>query len=137
MIVFNALVLAFALFTNQLHALPEPAAVFMQPHPHQVSFVIPETTPPYGKVLPPSSFSSSSSRSWEWTHWLTDAKSLCKSLLGKTHRTSHKTKSKTNEEERNVRRFENDIVLRVNISSLADRIAINELAEVFPSLLKC
>jgi hypothetical protein len=34
------------------------------------------------------------------------------------------------EEERNVMRFDNDIVLRVNVTSIDDRIAITELAEV-------
>ena len=36
-------------------------------------------------------------------------------------------------DERNVGRFDNDIVLRVNVTSLADRITITELAEVTPS----
>lgn len=38
------------------------------------------------------------------------------------------------QDERNVHRFNNDIVLRVNVTSLADRITITELAEVNPNL---
>lgn len=34
------------------------------------------------------------------------------------------------EDDRNVGRFDNDIVLRVNVTSLDDRMAIAELAEV-------
>jgi hypothetical protein len=35
------------------------------------------------------------------------------------------------EDDRNVGRFDNDIVLRVNVTSLEDRMAITELAEVY------
>jgi hypothetical protein len=34
------------------------------------------------------------------------------------------------EDDRKVGRFDNDIVLRVNVTSLEDRMAITELAEV-------
>ena len=109
-------------------ALPEPATLFQHQHPNQVGFVIPPNpSPPYGKSLPSSTFSANS-RQWDWKHWLTDAKSAFKSLVGKP--ASTRTKPKHGEDDRNVGRFDNDIVLRINITSLADRIAITELAEV-------
>jgi hypothetical protein len=112
--------------------LPEPAAAgFQQQHPHQVGFLLPpNVSPPYGKSLPPTS-SPPSCRTWDWKHWLVDAKSTFKNIFGKT--SSSRTKiggSGYDEDERNVVRFDNDIVLRLNVSSLSDRIAITELAEV-------
>jgi hypothetical protein len=110
-------------------ALPEPAAVFQQQHPHQVGFVIPPPpSPPYGKSLPASTYSSS--RTWGWTQWLTDARDSFKTLFGSNSKSRHTP----DDPDGNSRRatFDNDIVLRVNVSSLSDRIAITELANVYP-----
>jgi hypothetical protein len=130
-IVYIKTLLILFYYSLTITALPEPAA-FIQQHPHQVGFVIPPNpSPPYGKSLPPSHHSSTSLRTWEWSHWLTDAKSVFKSLFGKADKSSqHHYSGNPDEEERNVGRFDNDIVLRVNVSSLADRITITELAEV-------
>ena len=118
----------FAVFT---FALPEPSTQFQHQNPHQVGFVIPPAqSPPYGKALPASTYSYPS-RQWNWKHWLVDAKSAFKSLLGKPVRPS-RPKQKPDEDERNVGRFDNDIVLRVNVTSFTDRITIAELAEVLP-----
>ena len=132
MLLFTLLVFLFSL-TCTVSALPEPATLFHNhQNPHQVGFVIPPNpSPPYGKSLPPSSYSSSSSRNWEWTHWLTDAKSVFKSLFGSK---SSSSRVHMDQDERNVGRFNNDIVLRVNVTSLADRITITELAEVHPNV---
>ena len=130
---FSGLLLFVILsLTCFVSALPEPATLFPNhQNPHQVGFVIPPNpSPPYGKSLPPSSYSSSSLRNWEWTHWLTDAKSVFKSLFGSK---SSSSRIYMDPDQRNVGRFDNDIVLRVNVTSLADRITITELAEVTPS----
>lgn len=115
-------------------ALPEPANPFLQQNQQQVGFVIPpQPSVPYGKSLPPSS--PSYSRTWGWTHWLADAKSIIKSLLGSkparsSRRPSRPNRKLSDDDDRNVVRFDNDIVLRINVSSLADCIGIAELAEV-------
>jgi len=131
MLLFTLLVFILSLICT-VSALPEPATLFLNhQNPHQVGFVIPPNpSPPYGKSLPASSYSSSSSRNWEWTHWLTDAKSVFKSLFG----SKSSSRVHMDQDERYVGRFDNDIVLRVNITSLADRIAITELAEVPPNV---
>jgi hypothetical protein len=122
-------------------ALPDPA-LFQQQHPHQVGFPLPPPqSPPYGKSLPASSLSPA--RHWTWTSWLTDARQTLKGLLGiskhqhkKQKHTKQQPKQQQNsrlghdEDERKVGRFDNDIVLRVNVTSLEDRIIINELADV-------
>lgn len=116
------------LFIYSVSALPEPAATrgFQQRHPHQVGFVIPpNAAPPYGKSLPES---SSYSRTWSWTQWILDAKTTLKCIFGKPGK--HQPRPPIEEEERNMSKFENDIVLRVNVTSLSDRTAITELAEV-------
>jgi hypothetical protein len=111
-----------------ISALPEPAAVFQQQHHHQVGFLLPPNiSPPYGKSLPASS-PPPSCRTWHWTQWLIDAKSTLKSIFGRPG----KFPGESDDDDRNVVRFDNDIVLRLNISSLSDRITITELAEVLP-----
>lgn len=121
----------FLAFIASVSARPEPATLFQNQHPHQVGFVIPPSpSPPYGKALPASS-SLSSSRHWEWTHWLQDAKHALKSIFGKPSK-HHKSRPGNAEDERNVSRFDDDIVLRVNITSLADRKDIIAIAEVSP-----
>jgi hypothetical protein len=117
-------------------ALPEPAAAaFQQRHPHQVGFLLPpNVSPPYGKSLPPTC-PPPSYRTWDWTHWLVDAKSTFKSIFGKHSNSRTRIGGSgfhSEDDERNVVRFDNDIVLRLNVSSLSDRIAITELAEVQP-----
>ena len=125
---FLILLLAFIALVS---ARPEPAALFQHQHPHQVGFVIPPSpSPPYGKALPASS-SLSSSRHWEWTHWLQDAKQTFKSIFGRPSK-HHKARPGNADDERNVSRFDDDIVLRVNITSLADRKDIIAIAEVSP-----
>ena len=132
MLFSTVLVLVILSFICSVSALPEPATLFLNnQNPHHVGFVIPPNpSPPYGKSLPPSSYSSSSLRNWEWTHWLTDAKSVFKSLFGSK---SSSSRIYMDQDERNVGRFDNDIVLRVNVTSLDDRITITELAEVTPN----
>lgn len=136
----TSLILVLLSSTVPVTALPEPLLFLHQQNPHQVGFPIPPPiSPPYGKSLPPSSTSSSSSshslRTWEWTHFLTDAKLAVKSLFGQKsyHRGGGHRNGKADygdNKERNVGRFDNDVVLRVNVSSLSDRIAITQLAEV-------
>jgi hypothetical protein len=130
---YNTLLLS--LLSTAAIALPEPANPFLQQNQQQVGFVIPpRPSTPYGKSLPPSS--PSYSRTWGWTQWLTDAKSVIKYLVGaKPTRSSHRSSSRparkaSDDDERNVVRFDNDVVLRINVSSLADCISITELAEV-------
>lgn len=119
--------------TFSVSARPEPATLFQHQHPHQVGFVIPAApSPPYGKSLPATS-SLSSSRHWDWTHWLNDAKSAFKSVFGKQSKRPCSSRPGHADDERNVSRFDDDIVLRVNITSLADRKEITALAEVHRS----
>jgi hypothetical protein len=108
-------------------ALPEPALFSANVHPHQVGFVLPPPqTPPYGKALPPS-HADTAFRAWGWTSWFEDAKALIRGALR-----SGRGRVVVEEEGLNFGRFDNDIVLRVNVSSYADRVAIAELAEVPP-----
>ena len=109
-------------------ALPDPATLFRQPqNPHQVGLVLPPLpSPPYGKSLPPTSYSAGS-RTWAWTHWLQDAKTVFRAVFVKQRKPEG---SRHVEDDRNVGRFDHDIVLRVNVTSLADTMAIAELAEV-------
>jgi hypothetical protein len=124
-----ALVLVLVALALAVSARPEPATLFQHQHPHQVGFVIPPSpSPPYGKSLPGTS-SLSSSRHWEWTHWLSDAKSAFRSVFGKQSKHAISRPGHA-DDERNVSRFDDDIVLRVNITSLADRKEITALAEV-------
>ena len=121
---FDSFILLLSLILP-ISALPEPAG-FIQQRPHQVGFPIPQPqSPPYGKSLPASSLQPS--RHWDWTHWLTDAKQAFKALLGK-HKPHRPVVNY--EDERNMGKFDNDIVLRVNVTALTDRMAIIELAEV-------
>src|SRR5579862_3130225 len=114
------------LLPSPITALPEPPPRWQQRHPYQVGFVIPpNSSPPYGKSLPES---SPYSRTWSWTQWIFDAKSSLKCVFGKS--TKSRKRPSMEDEERKMNRFENDIVLRVNVTSLADRIAITEIAEV-------
>jgi hypothetical protein len=108
-------------------ALPEPAGLLAaNTNPHQLGFVLPPPqTPPYGKALPPSHADSSSFRVWGWTSWLEDARALVRGVLR-----SGRGRVVVEEEGLNFGRFDNDIVLRINVSSYADRLAIAELAEV-------
>jgi hypothetical protein len=118
--------LSFLTFTS---ALPDPATLFRhQQNPHQVGFVLPpHQSPPYGKSLPPTTYTSGS-RTWDWTQWLQDAKLVLKSVFVKQRKPEG---GRRVEDDRNVGRFDNDIVLRVNVTSLEDRMAITELAEVY------
>ena len=125
-----ALVLCFLALILSVSARPEPATLFQHQHPHQVGFVIPPApSPPYGKSLPASG-SLSTSRQWDWTHWLSDAKAAFKSVFGKQGKHGC-SRPGSADDERNVSRFDDDIVLRVNITSLADRKEITALAEVY------
>jgi hypothetical protein len=127
---FPTFLFMFILFSF-VCARPEPASPFLrQPdHPNHVGFVLPQqqSPPPYAKSLSPTS--SDYTRSWHWTQWLTDAKANLNTLLRASNRRPRPVQS-PHYEDRHIAKFENEFVLRVNVSSLTDRIAITELAEV-------
>jgi len=129
---------------SSVTALPEPRTTTgivqqqssFQNKRQEVGFVVPPLpAPPYGKSLPSTSYSSSS-RSWTWTQFLADAKSSIKAsfkYIMKRPPHSHPSTLRLGnpeEEQRDVVRFDKDIVIRINVTSLSDRVVINELAEV-------
>ena len=61
---------------------------------------------------------------------MVDAKNALKLMFGKSGKSDKRPS--VEDEEKTMKKYENDIVLRVNITSLADRIAITETAEVCP-----
>src|SRR5436190_5830665 len=118
------LLVLFLSFASTISALTDPATLFVpQENPHRVGFVIPpDASPPYGKSLRPSSYTGPSLRNWEWTHWLGDAKSMFKSLF--RTRVDKSRSGFVDQDDRNVGRFDNDVVLRVNVTCLSDRKTI-------------